>query len=106
MVAGRPPDRVLRGVLRRILVDARSGRCGRGYPTHADLVSGLAWSPDERLLTHNAVDDRHPAWSPDGTQLLEARSDRAGHAVAIVVLAVDGSGERLVRREAPGTTLL
>ena len=56
---------------------------------------------DERMLTSNGAADRYPTWSPDGTQLLEART-LAGSA-AVVAVAADGSGERIVRQEAQGT---
>jgi TolB protein len=56
---------------------------------------------DERLLTANAFRDRYPAWSPDGTQLVEARSDPEEKTGSLFVLAADGSGERRVQQESP-----
>ena len=57
---------------------------------------------DERMLTSNGAANRYPTWSPDGTQLLEART-LAGSA-AVVAVAADGSGERIVRQEAQART--
>ena len=53
------------------------------------------------MLTSNSADDSFPSWSPDGTQLLESRT--LDGSAAVVAVAVDGSGERVVRQETPGT---
>jgi len=50
-----------------------------------DLDSGST-----RQMTHNAVDDVGPSWSPDGEQLLFSR--RAGWGSQLVVMDADGGG--------------
>ena len=45
---------------------------------------------DQRALTANRVDDRHPAWSPDGRSIAFTGNRRA-RVDALYVMRADGS---------------
>ena len=44
------------------LVDARTGRVVDRLPGHSEAITGIAWSPDGRLLAASAADGRAVVW--------------------------------------------
>ena len=70
----------------------RAVRAGRNELWERSIADG-----QERLLL-SSTDARltKPRWSPDGTRLAFSRCPTRGHAVAVSLVHVDGSGERVV----------
>ena len=68
------------------------------YSSHSDIYVMNADGSGTRKLTHNALQNAEPAWSPDGRKIA-FRSTRNGNR-DIYVMNADGSGKRNLTRNA------
>jgi Tol biopolymer transport system component len=68
------------------------------YASHSDIYVMNADGSGTRKLTHNALQNAEPAWSPDGRKIA-FRSTRNGNR-DIYVINADGSGKRNLTRNA------
>ena len=94
LVARRDADR-----LRGPQVAVRRGKAGPCCsPADSDIYVMNADGSGTRKLTHNALLNAEPAWSPDGRKIA-FRSTRNGNR-DIYVMNADGSGERNLTRNA------
>ena len=75
---------------------AKPGPCC--YAAHSDIYVMNADGSGTRKLTHNALQNAEPAWSPDGRKIA-FRSTRNGNR-DIYVMNADGSGKRNLTRNA------
>jgi len=86
---------------RRIAFARPRGRTGPGpccYASHSDIYVMNADGSGTRKLTHTALQNAEPAWSPDGRKIA-FRSTRNGNR-DIYVMNADGSGKRNLTRNA------
>jgi Tol biopolymer transport system component len=86
---------------RRIAFARPRGRTEPGpccYSAHSDIYVMDADGSGTRKLTHNALQNAEPAWSPDGRKIA-FRSTRNGNR-DIYVMNADGSGKRNLTRNA------
>jgi Tol biopolymer transport system component len=87
---------------RRIAFASKPHWCVTGprpcYSSHSDIYVMNADGSGTRKLTHNALQNAEPAWSPDGRKIA-FRSTRNGNR-DIYVMNADGSGKRNLTRNA------
>jgi TolB protein len=83
-------------------VQWRNGRVSYAARLDANDLEIVVMNGDgtgARALTNNAVPDRQPAWSPDGRELVFART--GGPSVGLRLMKADGSDERALTDSRP-----